>query len=87
MSKEKLCTLIIRDMASAKNITEGLILNGYSSEVTPVQKEYKAIATVTDGEREWGVVIYSLYKTIEEANDGISRFAAHGYNIVKAWIE
>ena len=40
MSKEKLCTLIIRDMASAKNITEGLILNGYSSEVTPVQKEY-----------------------------------------------
>ena len=40
MSKEKLCTLIIRDMASAKNITEGLILNGYSSEVAPVQKEY-----------------------------------------------
>ena len=40
MSKEKLCTLIIKDMASAKNITEGLILNGYSSEVTPVQKEY-----------------------------------------------
>ena len=36
MSKEKLCTLIIRDMASAKNITEGLILNGYSSEVAPV---------------------------------------------------
>lgn len=27
MSKEKLCTLIIRDIASAKNITEGLILN------------------------------------------------------------
>ena len=52
-----------------------------------MKKEYKAIATVTDGEREWGVVIYSLYKTIEEANDGISRFAAHGYNIVKAWIE
>ena len=47
----------------------------------------KAIATVTDGEREWNVVIYSLYKTIKEANDGISRFAAHGYNIVKAWIE
>ena len=40
MSKEKLCTLIIRDMASAKNITEGLILNGYSSEIAPVQKEY-----------------------------------------------
>ena len=40
MSKEKLCTLIINDMASAKNITEGLILNGYSSEVTPVQMKY-----------------------------------------------
>ena len=40
MSKEKLCTLIIKDMASAKNITEGLILNGYSSEVTPVQMTY-----------------------------------------------
>lgn len=52
-----------------------------------MKKEYKAIATVTNGEREWDVVIYSLYKTIEEANDGISRFAAHGYNIVKAWIE
>ena len=43
MSKEKLCTLTIRDIASAKNITEGLILNGYSSEVTPVQKEYPRI--------------------------------------------
>ena len=40
MSKEKLCTLIIKDMASAKNITEGLILNGYSSEVSPVQMKY-----------------------------------------------
>ena len=43
MAKEKLCTLLIKDMASAKNITEGLILNGYSSEVTPVQKEYPRI--------------------------------------------
>ena len=43
MSKEKLCTLIIKDIASAKNITEGLILNGYSSEVTPVQKEFPYI--------------------------------------------
>lgn len=40
MSKEKLCTLMIKDIASAKNITEGLILNGYSSEVAPVPKEY-----------------------------------------------
>ena len=36
ITKEKLCTLIIKDIASAKNITEGLILNGYISEVTPV---------------------------------------------------
>lgn len=40
MSKEKLCTLVIKDVASAKNITEGLILNGYSSEVTPVPMTY-----------------------------------------------
>ena len=40
MAKEKLCTLIIKDIASAKNITEGLILNGYSSEVAPVQMKY-----------------------------------------------
>ena len=40
MAKEKLCTLIIKDMASAKNIIEGLILNGYNSEVAPVPKEY-----------------------------------------------
>ena len=40
MAKEKLCTLIIKDMASAKNITEGLILNGYISEVAPVQMTY-----------------------------------------------
>ena len=40
MAKEKLCTLIIKGMASAKNITEGLILSGYSSEITPVQMKY-----------------------------------------------
>ena len=40
MAKEKLCTLIIKDMASVKNITEGLILNGYSSEVAPVHMTY-----------------------------------------------
>ena len=52
-----------------------------------MKKNYKAIATVTDGEREWNVVIYSGYKTMEDANNGISRFASHGYNIVKAWVE
>ena len=40
MAKEKLCTLMIRDIVSVKNITEGLILNGYRSEVAPVPKEY-----------------------------------------------
>lgn len=52
-----------------------------------MKKTYKAIATVTDGGREWNVVIYSGYKTEEEANNGISRFASNGYNIVKAWVE
>ena len=52
-----------------------------------MKKTYKAIATVANGEREWNVVIYSGYKTAEEANNGISRFASHGYNIVKAWVE
>lgn len=40
MAEEKLCTLMIRDMVSVKNITEGLLLNGYRSEVAPVPKEY-----------------------------------------------
>ena len=52
-----------------------------------MEKYYKAIATLTDGGKEWDVIIYSLYKTIEEANDGIASFAAYGYNIVKVWIE
>ena len=52
-----------------------------------MKKTYKAVATVTDGERQWNVVIYSGYKTVEEANNGISRFASHGYNIVKVWVE
>ena len=52
-----------------------------------MKKTCKAVATVTDGEREWNVVICSGYKTSEEANNGISRFASHGYNIVKAWVE
>ena len=52
-----------------------------------MKKTYKAVATVTNGEIEWNVVIYSGYKTVEEANNGISHFASHGYNIVKAWVE
>ena len=52
-----------------------------------MKKTYKATATVTDGERCWNVVIYSGYKTMEDANNGIFRFASNGYNIVKAWVE
>ena len=43
MAKEKLCTLMIRDILSVKNITEGLILNGYRSEVASVPKQYPEI--------------------------------------------
>ena len=63
MAKEKLCTLIIRDMASAKNITEGLILNGYSSEVTPVP--------VTPGPMEYPIIgiahfVLTIYRVEDE---------------------
>lgn len=52
-----------------------------------MKKFYKAIATLTDGEREWDMCIYSLYESESDAVDGIKRFASHGYNIVKVWIE
>lgn len=52
-----------------------------------MKRTYKAMAMVTDGEREWNVCIYSGYKTIEEANNAINRFCKHGYNVVKAWVE
>lgn len=48
---------------------------------------FMAMATLTDGVKEWDVTIYSGYETTEEAEAGIVRFAAHGYNIVKTWIE
>ena len=51
-----------------------------------MKKTYKAIATVTDGEREWEIVIYRGYKTAEEANEGINRFLNHGYTVTKTWI-
>ena len=52
-----------------------------------MKKEYKAMATLTDGVKEWDVIIYSYYNTIDEAIDGVSRFASHGYNIIKILIE
>ena len=51
------------------------------------KRYYKAVTTVTDGARVWDVVIYSHYESIEEAQAGIDRFASHGYNILKTWIE
>lgn len=51
------------------------------------KKNYTAKAILKDNGGEWEVIIYSGYKTEEEAQEGIKFFAAHGYNIVKAWIE
>lgn len=50
-------------------------------------KTFKAMATLTDGVLEWDVVIYSNYGSEEAAIAGIDRFSAHGYRIVKTWIE
>ena len=52
-----------------------------------MEREYTAIATLTDGKRIWDVIIYDHYKSIEEATDGINRFARHGYNIISIRIE
>lgn len=38
------------------------------------KKLLTATATVRNAEREWDVVIYSGYKTTEEAQGGIDRF-------------
>ena len=43
---------------------------------------YKAIATFTDGTKEWDVIIYSQYKTMRDALDGVKRFTSKGYNVV-----
>lgn len=52
-----------------------------------MKKTYKAMATVTDGKREWDVCIYSSYESEDEAMDGILRFVRIGFNVVKTWIE
>ena len=51
------------------------------------KRYYKAVATVTDGALAWDVVIYSRYESLEEALAGVSRFASHGYDILKICIE
>ncbi len=51
-----------------------------------MKKFYKAMATITDGTRKWNICIYSGYKTIEEANNGINKFSEK-YNVVESWVE
>lgn len=51
------------------------------------KRYYRATATVTDGTKEWDVIIYSMYESTEEAEEGIKRFSSKGFNIVKAWID
>lgn len=48
---------------------------------------YKATATLTDGVREWYVIIYSQYKTMQDALDGVQRFTSKNYNVVNIRIE
>lgn len=38
------------------------------------KKLFTATATVRNAQREWDVVIYRGYKSVEEAEDGINRF-------------
>ena len=52
-----------------------------------IKKYFKAMATLTDGEKEFDVTIYSKYTTEEAAQKGIDNFSIKGYNIVKTWIE
>lgn len=48
---------------------------------------FKAIAAMRNGARVFDVVIYSSYKTIEEAVAGVASFTAHGYEIERVEIK
>ena len=52
-----------------------------------MKKYFKAMATLTDGKKEFDVTIYSKYTTEEAARKGIDSFLIKGYNVVKTWIE
>lgn len=62
---------------------------------TPNEKElnimkktnYKAVATLNENGNIFDVVIYSGYKTVEEAQNGIDKFSSKGYNIINTKIE
>lgn len=55
---------------------------------------YKAIATLKDSEKVWDVIIYSRYKSYEDAERGVADFvnppynpnATHPYSIVETKI-
>lgn len=54
-----------------------------------MKKKYftaKALLLNNEG-REFEVTIYSMYESIEEAEQGIKRFLTHGYNVKMVWIE
>lgn len=42
---------------------------------------------MNDDGKEFTMTIHSMYKSTEEAQQGIERFLQHGYNVRKAWIE
>lgn len=49
--------------------------------------KYRAVATMTDGVKQWDAIIYSEYGSMEAALEGARLFASHGYDIVKLRIE
>lgn len=51
------------------------------------QNEFKAVATVTDGQKEWNVTIYSHYGSMVEALTGASRFASNYIDSVLSVID
>lgn len=54
------------------------------------KRYYRANATLTDGVKEWNVIIYSMYESVDEAEEGIKHFSSKGYNIVRivrTWID
>ena len=42
-----------------------------------MSKKYRATATMTDGSKEWPVIIYSGYTSLAEAEAGAARFRAN----------
>lgn len=51
------------------------------------KKNWTAKAIVLNNGDQIEVTIYSMYDSEEEAYEGIKRFVAHGYDIVKTWVE